>query len=204
TTRQTLREELHLPEAPRFEIELPPGWSRREVSSDTLTEISAAAKRNMMKAHQPQMYGAVERLLHEAFDGMKRAGAFEFFAPIEASAEAPSMVASLLARIRRTQDGQSLDRLVSDLIRVKGAAPLLGDKRTIRYEDIENVRVETETFVNHSVTYLTPVPGSKRRRALELVASLVRPVAVGPESEHFIAQKYVMDLCVASLRWSRG
>ena len=202
TMERNLREQMNLPHAPSFEMELPPGWHRREVTPEALEELLKATKGTVMKAHQPQLYGALDQLIRQAFDGMKRSGAFAFFAPIEAKQESPSAFASLLARVRRSQDGSSLDALVSEYIRFKGAAPLLGDKRTLRYEEEDHVRIESETLVNHSITYLTPIPGSQRRRALELMASIVRPLAVPVDSPLIIAQKNLMDLCVSSLRWS--
>lgn len=204
TDKSSLREELNMPEAPDFEIELPPGWSRREVTPETLVDFTSSIKHNLMRAHQPQKYATMERLLRDAFDGMRQAGAFAFFAPIDPPEDAPMMSASILARIRRSQDGQSLDALARTLIRSHSATPLMGDARTLRYEEEKQVRIETETFVNHSITYLTPVPGAGRRRALELVASLVRPIATPKDAPRFVAQINLMDLCAASLRWSGG
>lgn len=204
TSKPSLREQLNVPQAPDFDIELPPGWSRREVTQDTLAELSAATKQTFMRAHQPQMQGTMERMLQEAFEGMRRSGAFAMFAPFNAPADAPELTASLLARIRRAPEGKSLDAMVRELIRSKGGTPLAGDKRIVRCAENETVRIESETFVNHSITYLTPVPGAQRRRALELVASVVRPIAVPAESPRFMAQINLMDLCVSSFRWSRA
>lgn len=189
-------------EAPDFEISLPPGWSRREATPEALADVTASIKQNLMRAHQPQMFGTLDRLLREAFDGMRQAGAFAFFAPIDPPEDAPLMSASILARIRRSEDGQPLDAMARTLIRSHGATPLMGDARTLRYEVEKNVRIESETFVNHSITYLTPVPGARRRRALELMASIVRPVDVSGDAPRVVAQKNLMDLCAASLRWT--
>jgi len=204
TLKPSLRQELDLPQVPEFEIELPAGWSRRDVTPESLAALTSATKQTFMQAHQPQMQGAMDHMLREAFEGMKRAGAFAIYAPFGAGESTPGMVGSLLVRIRRAPAGKSLDGLVRELIRIKGATPLRGDKRMLRYAEEENVRLESESFVNHSITYLTPVPGSQRRRALELIASVVRPVAVPAESEWFNAQIGLMDLCVASFRWSRA
>ena len=203
TMKPSLREELSVPQTPDFEIELPAGWSRREVSPETLAELTAATKQTFMRAHQPQMQGVMGRLLREAFEGMNRAGAFAIWAPFGAAESSPTMMTSLLARVRRAPPGKSLDAHARELIRSKGATPLRGDKRMLRYAEDENVRLESETFVNHSISYLTPVPGAQRRRALELVASVVRPVAVPAESPWFVSRISLMDLCVASFRWSR-
>lgn len=201
TEKVGLRETLQMPSAPDFVMELPPGWSRRDPSPETLAELSSTIKSNLMKAHQPQTYSNVERLLREAFDGMRRAGAFAFFAPVAPPEGVPMTTASIVARIRRSEDGQSLDAVVRNLIRAHGATPLFGDKRTLRHEQEENIRIEGETFVSQSVTYLIPVPGAARRRALELLATVVRPVGTPADAPGTVAQINLIDLCVSSLRW---
>jgi glycerophosphoryl diester phosphodiesterase len=86
------------------------------------------------------------------------------------------------------------------LIEQRGATPLFDDRRTLRYEDKKEVRIEDEVFVNNSVTYLSPVPGSSRKRAVEFMASLISPTQ-GANDDWLAAQKSLIDLCVSSLRW---
>ncbi|MER6974250.1 hypothetical protein ABT304_24535 [Nocardioides sp. NPDC000445] len=196
-----LRSMLNMDPQPEFLVELPVGWSRRDVSDETFRDFEASMKRNLMQAHQPQTYAVLGPALRDSFDKMRNSGAFAFFAPIDAPAESPRMAASIIARYRRSEDGQPLDGLVRSLIRERGAQPLLDDPRTLRYEDAVEVRLGEGRFVNHSITYLTPVPGSRRLKALELVASLVRPAGLPKGSERLRAQKDLLDLIVASVRW---
>ncbi|MEI7056060.1 hypothetical protein WBG06_09625 [Nocardioides sp. CCNWLW239] len=196
-----LRSILNMGPQPEFMMELPAGWSRREVTDETYRDFEASLKRNLMQAHQPQTYSVLGPGLRDSFDKMRNAGAVAFFAPIDAPADAPRMAASIIARYRRSEDGQPLDDHVRKLIRDRGAQSLLGDRRTVRYEEEVDVRLGEGRFVNHSITYLTPVPESRRLKALELVASLVRPAGISRESERLVAQKDLMDLMVASLRW---
>ena len=200
--RKSLREELSGPGDPDFTLELPRGWSRREVNAESKADFVEAVSRTLMQAHQPMIMASVQRMLDEAFDGMRRAGAFAYFAPIDPPADAPAMTASIIARVRRASAGESLDDLVGGLIHTYGAEPLRGDYRILRYEEETNVRIESQTIVNNSITYLTPVPGARRGRALELVASIVRPVEMAADLPRLVAQKNLIDLCVASLRWT--
>ena len=196
-----LRSILNMDPQPEFVADLPSGWSRREVSDETLRDFEASLKRNLMQTHQPQTYSVLGPGLRDSFDKMRNAGAFAFFAPIDAPADSPKMAASIIARYRRSEDGEPLDNLVRSLIRERGAQPLLDDPRTVRYEDAVDVRLGDGNFVNHSITYLTPVPGTRRLKALEFVASLVRPSGLPKDSERLHAQKNLLDLIVASVRW---
>lgn len=199
-----LRSMLNMEPQPEFVVDLPAGWSRREVSDDTFRDFESSLKRNLMQAHQPQTYAVLGPGLRDSFEKMRNAGAFAFFAPIDAPANSPKMAASIIARYRRSEDGQPLDGVVRSLIRDRGAQPLLNDPRTLRYEEAVEVRLGEGRFVNHSITYLTPVPRSRRLKALELVASLVRPAGLPKESERMRAQKDLLDLIVASVRWVKS
>lgn len=195
-----LREQLGLAADPEFVIDLPSGWSRRDTGADSMELLLESLKTQFMQAHQPQMYATMKRLVGEAFDGMRQAGAVAFYAPIDAPAGSFSMPASIIARIRRAEGGTSLDSYVRQLIQQRGAVPLFGDPRTLRYEDKAEVRLEGEVLINNSVTYLTPVPGSSRKRAVEFVASLISPTQ-GENGDWVAAQKSLIDLCISSLRW---
>lgn len=199
--RMDLRSLLKMEPEPNFVVELPLGWSRHDVSDETRIAFEASLKRNLMQAHQPEIYAVLGQGLRGSFDKMRNAGAFAFFAPIDAPSDSPKMAASIIARYRRSEDGQPLDHVVRRLIRERGAQPLLDDPRTVRYEDSVDVRLGDAQFVNDSITYLTPVPGSRRLKALELVASLVRPSSLPKESEGLRVQKDLLDLIVASIRW---
>lgn len=195
-----LREQLGLAKDPDFVIDLPSGWSRRDTGSDSMELLLESLKRQFMQAHQPQMYATMKRLVGEAFDGMRQTGAVAFYAPVDAPEGTFLMPASIIARIRRADGGASLDSYVRQLIEQRGATPLFDDRRTLRYEDKTEVRIEGEAFVNNSVTYLSPVPGSSRKRAVEFMASLISPTQ-GANADWLAAQKSLIDLCVSSLRW---
>lgn len=195
-----LREQLGMSKDPDFVIDLPEGWSRRDVTSDSMDAMLESLKSQFMRAHQPAMYTSMKRLVAEAFAGMKQSGAVGFYAPIDAPEGAFLMPASIIARIKRAEGGASLDSYVRTLIDQRSAEKLFGDPRTLRYEERTVVRVEGQEFVNNSVTYLSPIPGSSRKRAVEFVASLVS-LPRDENEEWLAAQKSLIDLCVASLRW---
>lgn len=195
-----LREQLGMSKDPDFVIEVPPGWSRRDVTPDSMDAMLESLKKQFMQAHQPAMYSSMKRLVTEAFAGMKQSGAVGFYAPVDAPEGTLLMPASIIARIKRAEGGASLDSYVRTLIDQRGAEKLFEDARTLRYEERTIVPVEGQDFVNNSVTYLSPVPGSSRKRAVEFVASFISL----PQDENLdwlAAQKALIDLCISSLRW---
>lgn len=195
-----LREQLGMSKDPDFVIDVPTGWSKRDVTSDSMDSMLESLKTQFMRAHQPAMYTSMKRLVSEAFAGMKQSGAVAFYAPVDAPAGTFLMPASIIARVKRADGGTSLDSYVRTLIDQRSAEQLFGDPRILRYEERSIVPIEGEEFVNNSVTYLSPIPGSSRKRAVEFVASLIS-LPRDESQEWLAAQKSLIDLSIASLRW---
>lgn len=196
-----LREELGFHADPDFDLELPAGWSRGRPDQETLDQMLNVIKRRMMDAHRPDMYSQIRTLLSKAFDEMRRNGVFAYFAASSSAEDALYIPASMTASIRHADHGESLDALVSGLVRNHGATALRGDKRTVRVEREKTVRIEKTTIVNHYVSYLTPIPGANRRRALQLVASFGRDLELSSNSPGVSATRELFDACVATLSW---
>jgi len=198
----TLREELGVGTDPDFDLELPPGWSRQSPDEASLRDTLAKVRERCMREHQPQVYAEMKSYLERSYADMQRAGVFAFFSPTDADPDTLALPASINASIRRADPGQSLDDLARALIRDQGAQPLLGDPRTLRFETENVVRLGTQSLVNHSAVYLTPIPGSHRRRALALVAGFARMPDSPADSEAMQSTRFLFDACVSTLRWT--
>lgn len=203
-TSSDLREALGVTPDPEFEMELPPGWSRRSVDDTALDSMQSGLKKRLMEAHQPQLYAELKTVLAQSFEQMRRNGAFAFFSGTEPDPGTLWVPASIVASIRRAEPGGTLDDLARTLIRSHGATPLRGDRGTLRFEREKTVRVAETSIVNQSVIYLIPVPGSKRRRALQLVASFGRTPDVSADHPSVRAMTLLFDSCVSTLRWHSG
>ncbi|GAA4429355.1 hypothetical protein GCM10023169_31640 [Georgenia halophila] len=199
TTR--LRQEIGMQPDPDFDLELPPGWTRREVDPAVLDTMLAGVKRRFMAEHRPDLYVEVKVMLQNSFKDMDRNGVFAFFSPTEAGDGTLAIPASIHASIRRAGAGENLDDLARSLIRSHGATPLLGDPGTLRFELEKSVRLGTETIMNHAIIYLTPIPGAKRRRALQLVAGFGRTMDTPSTHPSLDAMRLLFDSCVSTLRW---
>lgn len=197
----TLREELGVQPDPDFDLELPKGWARHGVDDAALESVLSVAKQRCMEAHQPQLYAEIKAHLTAAFADMRKGGVFAYFCPTDAGDATLALPASINASIRRAEPGQTLDDMVRTLIHSHGATPLLGDTRTLRVEKEKTSRLGTETLINHSVVYLTPVPGTKRRRALALVAGFARTPDIPSDADSVQAHRALFDACVSTLQW---
>ncbi|QYJ05589.1 hypothetical protein KUV85_07905 [Nocardioides panacisoli] len=197
----TLRDELGVRPDPEFDLDLPDGWARHGVDEESLQGLLAAVRRRCMDAHKPDLYAEMRLQMEEAFANMRRGGVFAYFCPSDPDPGTLAIPASINASVRRAEPGQSLDDLARTLIRQHGATPLLGDKRTLRCERERTSRLGTETLVHHSVVYLTPIPGAKRRRALSLVAGFARAPEVPTDAESIEATRFLFDACISTLRW---
>lgn len=200
-TSTNLREALGVRPDPEFDLVLPPGWTRRGVGKDALDLMLGSLKKRLMEEHKPQLFAELRPMLEQSFETMRRNGAIAFFAPTDPEPDTLWLPASIVASVRRAEAGQTLDELARTLIRHHGATPLLGDKRTLRFEKEKTVRLGTDTVINHSLVYLTPIPGARRRRALELVAGFGRTPQQPPDAPGLERMRTLFDTCVSTLKW---
>ncbi|MBC7278228.1 protein TPRXL [Nocardioides sp.] len=201
----SLREMLGAAKDPDFSLKLLPGWERHTPNSADRAAIDEALRRRMMAANRPDLHAALKVHLDQTFRSMQEQGVIAYFAATsEAEGEGRAYVpGSIVATIRRSPAGESLDAYVADAIRNLGATPLFQDKRFIRFERESTKTVEGEPVEVSTICYITPVPGSNRRRGLQLTASLARPPEMKATDEMFVGWKMALDVCVSTLRWER-
>nr|WP_274637716.1 hypothetical protein [Microbacterium bovistercoris] len=199
--RVSLREELGGTPDPDFTLALPPGWNRRDATPEEQERMTAAMRTRLMQVHRPDLYARMRQLLHEAFAQMEKTNVVAMFLPDEAAPEALYLPASLTASILHAPAAGSLDDLVREAVAREGATPLLGDKRFLRAEREQTQTLDGESGTLTTVVYLTPIPGSGRRRALQLALVIVRPQDVPADDEPMVQMRMLFDLCVSTLTW---
>lgn len=202
--RTSLRQDLGVPDDPDFDMALPTGWVRRESSQAEQQVTLSAVRARLMQAHRPDMYARLRPMMEDAFAAMAEASVVGFFTPATGDDEALALPASMVASIRRSRTpGESLDPLITALIREAGATPLLGDKRFLRFERETRKNMDDVDYLVTNVVYLTPIPGAKKRRALQITATIARPVDVPPDDRPLVLMRALFDLCVSTLTWVR-
>lgn len=196
----SLREQLGAPADPEFSLVLPPGWSRRDVSHETEESMLQAARKRLMQVHRPDLYGQLQSQLRQSFAQMRQVGTIAHFGPDEDAPDAAFLPASLTASIVTPGTGRSLVEEVTDLIR-GGATDLGGDRRFVRLERETHTSAGGQSAKQTTVAYLTPVPGSKQSRALQLTAVITRGAEFPDDDPALLTMKSLFDATVATLAW---
>lgn len=202
--RMSLREQLGGAPDPDFELSLPTGWVRREPGEADREELVSTLRTRLMQGHRPDLLARMQPLIDDAFQKMADESVIAFFTPGSGDDTALAIPGSLVASLRRTPAGDAnLDPMIRSLVREAGATPLLGDKRFLRLERERTVTMEDGQLRQTTVVYLTPVPGSDHRRALQLTATVLHPVDAPDDDEPFVLMKTLFDLCVSTLTWKQ-
>lgn len=186
---------------PEFEIKLLPGWERHSGGDADKAQLDDRIKRRFMDLHRPDLYATVRSMIDESYDKMRQEGVLAFFAATGEGEDKVVIPGSIVVSERRSTSGENLDTLIKGLMRDFGAAPLFGDVRFMRYEREKTVTMQDATITQTSLVYLTPIPGSGRKRALQFVASFGRPIEMSPDDDKVKAWKFAFDSCVSTLRW---
>lgn len=198
-----LRAELGAKADPEYELELPPGWVRSRPDDEALVHMLAVVRDRTQRAHFPEAYVQVKKLLEDSFAQMRQHSVTDVFMPGTDGAGTMYLPASMTGSVVHATPERTLEQLVHGMVRDLGARPLRGDTRIVRMVQERRVRVYDSTLMNHTITYLAPIPGTKRRRALRLVASFGHL----PELPDYDAQVGVLyelfDSCAATLRWKK-
>lgn len=198
----SLRDVLGVSRDPEFELKLPDGWERHTPSETDKASLDASLKRRLMSVNRPDLHASLRMQVDQAFVSMKEQNVIAYFAATKESESGVYLPGSILASIRRSPTGESLDGYVTHAIREYGAGPLFGDKRFIRFERESTKEVDGGPVIVTTVVYVTPIPGSNRRRGLQLSATLVRAPDVPATDPNFTTWKSALDMCVSTLRWS--
>ena len=201
-TRVSLREQLGGVPDPDFTLALPPGWVRREVTDEVRDGMLSKVRARLLDAHRPDLYGRMRQLVTEAFTQMRQVSTVAMFTAGDDAPDSAYMPASLTATVQHAEPGQNLDAYVRSAILSEGATPLLGDKRIMRVERESSETLDGEQLLVTTVVYMTPVPGSERRRALLLTLVIMRPPEAPADDAPLMQMKALFDLCVSTLTWT--
>lgn len=199
--KATLRESLGVAPDPDFELKMLPGWERRSPDEADQAQLGQALKSRFMQMQRPDLYASASRMLTESYESMRSKGVIAYYAATSGDDDALLIPGSIMVTLRKSTPDASVDSYVRNLIANEGGQPLFGDKRVIRVERERVVDIEGSSMTRTGIEYLTPVPGSKRRRALQLVASFARPSTTPGDDPNIVSYKMAFDVCVSTLRW---
>lgn len=201
--RRSLREALGARPDPEFELTLPRGWGAVTVDESGRSLLERRLQERMMQAGRPDLHVQLRSMLRDSFRTMESQGALVTYMALDPEGEGQFGATSMTAIMRRSTPDAPLDEYVQYAIRELGAHPLMGDLRTMRFVSEVRRDLGDEEAIATSVHYLTPVPGSRRQRALELQATFGRPASVPADHPTVVNLLAMFDACASTLRWTR-
>ncbi|MTE24460.1 hypothetical protein [Microbacterium sp. ZXX196] len=206
-TEAPLRDLLGAVPDPEFELTMPPGWERSSPTQGVEAGFEQRMSRAFMEIGSPEAMTAFARLraeLRSSMETMRRERVVAFFAPTkDVGRWVVPFPASIIATIRSMPTTQDMDGYVKSLIVRDGARPLGANRGVLRRESEHVEKTGDEQIVVRSILYVAPVPGTGRRRALELLAVFGRPEEAAPDDADVDAVTALLDGIVSTLRWHR-
>jgi hypothetical protein len=191
------------PGIPEFRMTLPEGWTMYDTSGATERALLDRAKARLREAHRPDVYAALETHVTGALGAARRQGAFVMIMAGEDAPQWSTVPISVLGTITEGAPGVSLDAMVADAVERRGARALEGSRQFLRWTDRRTVELSGESAGAYTIVYLTPLPGSRRTKALLLTATLVHPTDVDPDEDPYMKNWLsLMDAHVLTFAWT--
>lgn len=196
-----LRAELGAKAHPDFAFDLPKGWAMRPATAEVEQDVQKRLTRRLMQAGRPELLAQLRPMVSKAYEKMAGARAVATIGPFEDSEDMVLVPGSMIATIRHSSPELSMDQLAQIAIRKHGAEALFGDPRIMRFGSSRTEGLGGESAIVETITYLTPVPGTKREAVLQLTASFTRPVDSPEDDEPAQMIRLLFDSIVSTLRW---
>ncbi|MEJ3404459.1 hypothetical protein WDJ51_06920 [Rathayibacter sp. YIM 133350] len=196
----SLKDELLGRAVPGFGIVLPAGWEEFRPDAQAEAALVARAGARLKPAHRPDLYGQLRAQLHRAMEDLRRRDGIALYLQTDAP-EGLVMPMSITATRVRAQPGMSLDSQVVSLIRDHGAHPLGGDSSMLRWEKDDVQTIGADRAATHTLAYLTPVPGSARREAVQFTTVIAHPIDISPEDDVVRSLTAVSDTIISTFQW---
>ena len=188
---------------PQYSLVLPSGWAEYDTSAEAEQQLLNRATRRLREQHRPDVAAQLLALTGRAFGGLRSAATHRIYLQTEGWSDDLILPLSITASVRTAPGHGSLDGIVADLIRDRGATALGGDKRFVRWQSDGSVDVGGSRVGQHTIAYLTPFPEPGRRRALQFTAVIVHPSDDPTEAWKPLVTRMgeLTDAIVSTLRW---
>lgn len=186
---------------PAFRMLLPEGWVSHRTDEQTQEELLATAARRLAAAGRPDLLVQLRGHAAKAFSQLREQRAIMAIMPGEGTPPALFLPATITVVERVSTPEAPVREVVVDAIRHKGAKPLDDQGMIVRWVERRAVELDGESSATTSIVYLVPVPGTGRRRALQLTAVIAHPTDLSADDavlERWIA---LIDAHVATFAW---
>ena len=180
---------------------LPDGWQGQPVSRESEESLLEAAQARLAKASRPDLLGTLRAYVRKSFDQLRRKGAFGVVMPGPDAPESGVIPASLILLERRGTAEASLDDLVRHAVIKYEARPLDRQAQIMRWRQERSETMDGTELGVTTLTYVIPIPGSRRTRALQLQATIGHPTEIDDDDFTLDAWVALFDTHVATFAW---
>lgn len=185
---------------PDYRLLLPDGWEQLPADRAGVEELIRRTSAVFRAQHRPELDAQMRTMLEVAHRKMVQANAFALY--LQTAAVETPLPMSIVASVVEGQLGGTLDRQVAQLFRDKGAEFLTDDRSILRWEADVAPRKEVEGTAAHVIDYLIPVPGTQRRRALQLTTTIPVPTGVDIDVRPVVeGLVHLSDLLISTFTW---
>lgn len=185
---------------PGFALVMPAGWEQFGPDARSESALLKLASARLRSQHRPDLYGQLQVQVRRAFSGLRAKDGVAIYLQTEAPDELVMPMSITASRVHAA-DGASLDGQVAALIRDHGATRFAGSGSMIRWEKDAVQSMGAEKAATHTIAYLTPIPGTERRVAIQLTTAIVHPVELDPEDRLVLGFSEISDAIVSTFQW---
>lgn len=191
---------------PPFRFVLPPGWLQHVPTNAGQKEDVRKASAIFMQAGRPDLDAEFRNMMAQANQGMRRTKVFAIYRQEDVPLE-ELLPLSITASAMDAPDGGNLDAWVTEAFRLRGAT-FLDDhlKHVVRWtsEPQRPAGAAPITGVGgRTMTYVIPVPGTMRRKALVFTSTIVIPDGDVISDDVLSGLELLSDAMISTFAWER-
>jgi hypothetical protein len=189
---------------PAFRLVLPPGWATHLPTNAGQQEDVRKASAIFMQAGRPDLDAEFRTMMAQANQGMRRTKVFAIYRQEDVPME-ELLPLSITASALDAPVGENLDGWVTEAFRLRGAVFLDEHLRHIVRWSAEATRPAGAPAVDgvggRTVTYIIPVPGTLRRKALVFTSTIVIPGGEVIPAEVLDGIELLSDAMISTFAW---
>lgn len=191
---------------PAFRLVLPPGWTAHLPTNAGQQEDVRKASAIFMQAGRPDLDAEFRTMMAQANQGMRRTKVFAIYRQEDVPME-ELLPLSITASALDAPDGENLDAWVTEAFRARGAVFLDENLKHIVRWSTEAKRPAGAPAIDgvggRTVTYIIPVPGTLRRKALVFTSTIVIPDGDVIPAEVLDGIELLSDAMISTFAWEQ-
>lgn len=191
---------------PAFRLILPAGWATHLPTNAAQQEDVRKASAIFMQAGRPDLDAEFRTMMAQANQGMRRTKVFAIYRQQDVPME-ELLPLSITASALDAPDGENLDAWVTEAFRIRGAVFLDEHLQHIVRWSAETKRPAGAPAIDgvggRTVTYIIPVPGTLRRKALVFTSTIVIPDGDVIPADVLDGIELLSDAMISTFAWEQ-